>query len=91
MATISSINIKIGHLNMNTVVNKIDEVKELLNRNMFDILFLAETKIDSTVSSRLVSHPGLFPEKNKGIRAYVKISARNVIFSIPYHSCRKYV
>ena len=25
---------------------------------MFDILFLAETKIDSTVSSRLVSHPG---------------------------------
>ena len=26
---------------------------------MFDILFLAETKIDSTVSSHLVSHPGL--------------------------------
>ena len=25
---------------------------------MFDILFLAETKIDSTVSSLLVSHPG---------------------------------
>ena len=30
----------------------------MLNRNMFDILFLAETKIDSTVSSHLVSHPG---------------------------------
>ena len=52
-------NIKIGYLNINSVVNKIDEVKELLNRNMFDILFLAETKIDSTVSSHLVSHPGL--------------------------------
>ena len=51
-------NIKIGYLNINSVVNKIDEVKELLNRNMFDILFLAETKIDSTVSSLLVSHPG---------------------------------
>ena len=51
-------NIKIGYLNINSVVNKIDEVKELLNRNMFDILFLAETKIDSTVSSHLVSHPG---------------------------------
>ena len=36
-------NIKIGYLNINSVVNKIDEVKELLNRNMFDILFLAET------------------------------------------------
>ena len=51
-------NIKIGYLNINSVVNKIDKVKELLNRNMFDILFLAETKIDNTVSSRLDSHPG---------------------------------
>ena len=33
----------------------------MLNRNMVDILFLAETKIDSTVSSRLVSHPGFRP------------------------------
>ena len=48
----------IGNLNINSVVNKIDAVKELLNRNMFDILFLAETKIDSTVSSHLVSHSG---------------------------------
>ena len=40
------------------MVSKIDQVKELLNINMFDILFLAETKIDSTVSSHLVSHPG---------------------------------
>ena len=46
----------IGNLNINSVVNKIGEVKELLNRNMFDILFLAETKIDSTVSAHLVSH-----------------------------------
>ena len=50
-------NIKIGYLNINSVVNKIDEVKELLNRNMFDILFLAETKIGSTDSSHLVSPP----------------------------------
>ena len=32
-------------------------MKELPNRNIFDIFFLAETKIDSTVSLRLVSHP----------------------------------
>lgn len=54
------------------MVNKIDEVKELLNRNMFDILFPAEAKIDSTVSSHLVSHPG-FPtirkDRKKGGRA----------------------
>ena len=71
-------NIKIGYLNINSVVNKIDEVKELLNRNMFDILFLAETKIDSTVSSRLVSHPGfrtIRKDRKKGaggLLAYIR-------------------
>ena len=68
----------IGNLNINSVVNKIDEVKELLNRNMFDILFLAETKIDSTVSSRLVSHPGfrtIRKDRKKGaggLLAYIR-------------------
>ena len=71
-------NIKIGYLNINSVVNKIDEVKELLNRNMFDILFLAETKIDSTVSSHLVSHPGfrtIRKDRKKGaggLLAYIR-------------------
>jgi exonuclease III len=35
-----------------------DEVKDMLNRNMFDILFIAETKIDKTVSLALVTHTG---------------------------------
>ena len=71
-------NIKIGYLNINSVVNKIDEVKELLNRNMFDILFLAETKIDSTVSSHLVSHPGFRTTRKDrkkgagGLLAYIR-------------------
>ena len=71
-------NIKIGYLNINSVVNKIDEVKDLLNRNMFDILFLAETKIDSTVSSHLVSHPGfrtIRKDRKKGaggLLAYIR-------------------
>ena len=71
-------NIKIGYLNINSVVNKIDEVKELLNRKTFDILFLAETKIDSTVSSHLVSHPGFrtFRKDRKkgagGLLAYIR-------------------
>ena len=51
-------NLKIGYLNINSIINKMDEVKEMLNRNMFDILFIAETKIDKSVSSALVSHPG---------------------------------
>ena len=45
---------------------------------MFDILFLAETKIDSTVSSRLVSHPGfrtIRKDRKKGaggLLAYIR-------------------
>ena len=71
-------NIKIGYLNINSVVNKIDEVKELLNRNMFEISFLVETKIGSTVSSHLVSHPGfrtIRKDRKKGaggLLAYIR-------------------
>ena len=39
-------NLKIAYLNINSLINKVDEVKEMLSRNMFDILFIAETKID---------------------------------------------
>ena len=68
----------IGNLKINSVVNKIDEVKEFLNRNMFDILSLAETKIDSSVSSHLVSHQGfrtIRKDRKKGaggLLAYIR-------------------
>ena len=45
---------------------------------MFDILFLAETKIDSTASSHLVSHPGfrtIRKDRKKGaggLLAYIR-------------------
>ena len=38
-------NIKFGHLNINSIQNKMDEVRDMLIRNMFDILFIAETKL----------------------------------------------
>lgn len=51
-------NIKIAHLNINSIQNKLDEVKDMLNRNMFDILFIGETKLDGMYSSSLLYHPG---------------------------------
>ena len=51
-------NIKIAYLNINSIQNKLDEVKEMLNRSLIDILFIAETKIDSTFSSNLLTQPG---------------------------------
>ena len=51
-------NLKIAYLNINSIQNKLDEVKVMLNENLFDILFIAETKIDSTFSNDLLSQPG---------------------------------
>ena len=51
-------NLKIAYLNINSLINKTDEVKDMLNKEMFDILFIAETKIDKTVSSSLLSQSG---------------------------------
>ena len=51
-------NVKFGHLNINSVQNKMDEVRDMLIRNMFDILFIAETKIDSTYSDDLFRQSG---------------------------------
>ena len=71
-------NLIIGHLNINSIYNKLDEVKYLLNKNMFDILFLAEAKIDRTVSDALLNHHGyrLIRQDRKkgtgGIMAYIR-------------------
>ena len=49
-------NLVIGHLNINIVYNKLDEIKNLLSKKMFDILFLAETKVDQTTSNAYLNH-----------------------------------
>jgi len=43
-------NLKIAHLNINSLLNKLDEVKNMLNRYLFVILFISDTKLDSTAS-----------------------------------------
>ena len=67
-------NLKVGYLNINSIINKTDEVKEMLNKNMFDILFIAETKIDKTLSSSLVSQSGF-----RLVRQYRKKGAGGLI------------
>ena len=43
-------NLKIAHLNINSLQNKLDGVKNMLNKGLFDILFISETKLDGTTS-----------------------------------------
>ena len=51
-------NLKLAYLNINSITNKIYEVREMLGKEMFDILFIAESKIDSTTSTTLLAQPG---------------------------------
>jgi len=41
-------NLIMGHLNINGLGNKIFEVHDMLIENFFDLLFLAETKLDAS-------------------------------------------
>ena len=49
-------NVKIGHLNVNSIYGKADEVIDLLNTCRFDIFFVGESKIDGSVNSSLFAH-----------------------------------
>ena len=49
-------NFKIGHLNVNSILGKADEVINLLDECAFDILFITESKINGTTSSSLFAH-----------------------------------
>ena len=51
-------NLKIGHLNINSLQNKLDEVKNILNKCLFDIFFISETKLDGTTSDSFLQQPG---------------------------------
>ncbi|XP_056018787.1 uncharacterized protein LOC130054186 [Ostrea edulis] len=37
-----------GYLNINSLAGKYDQIKDILQRNLIDMLFLAETKIDAS-------------------------------------------
>ena len=71
-------NLTIAHLNNNASVNKVDEVKSILDECSFDILFLAETKLNSTIGNLLLDHPNYRilrkgrSRNGGGIMAYVR-------------------
>ena len=79
-------NLKLAYLNINSITNNINEVKEMLGKGMFDILFIAESKIDSTTSTTLLAQTGfrlVSRDRKKGgggilvyIRAYLSVYRR---------------
>lgn len=65
-------NIKIAHLNINSIQNKLDEVKDMLNRIMFDILFIGETKLDGMYSPRLPDCTKRSKKGAGGLMAFIR-------------------
>ncbi|PFX30129.1 hypothetical protein AWC38_SpisGene5115 [Stylophora pistillata] len=51
-------NLKMGHMNINSLQNKLEEVKYILNKCLFDIFFISETKLDGTTSDSFLQQPG---------------------------------
>ena len=62
-----------GYLNINSVYNKIDKVKKLLNRNMFDISFLAEKKRSTVLFHRTWFHTKDFALFAKIVRRALEV------------------
>ena len=50
-------NLSIAHQNINSLQNKMDEIRTLLNQELFDVLVLTETKIDSSYNNSFFQHP----------------------------------
>ena len=50
--------IKIMHLNINSLFLKIDEIHAILDTKEFDMVFLNETKLDSFIPNTKVCHQG---------------------------------
>ena len=86
MAAYYKFNLSITHQNINSLQNKMDEIRALLNQEPFDILVLTETKIDSSYNNSLFQHPLyriISRDRKKGgggIMVYIKhsVSAHDV-------------
>ena len=51
--------VKIGHLNIRSLLKKIDEINILIHQNSFDILAISETWLSDKIPNELVNIPGL--------------------------------
>jgi exonuclease III len=48
----------IGHININSIRYKFQEIRDLFDRNLVDLFCVSETKIDNTFSDQLFSVDG---------------------------------
>ena len=70
--------IQIGHLNIRSLPNKIDEVRIIMNEQHFDILAISETWLSDHIHSEIVHISGYHLYRNDrrshggGVLLYIK-------------------
>ena len=75
--------VKIGHLNIRSLLKKIDEIKILIHQNSFDILAISETWLSDKIPNELVNIPGFNvyrkdrPSHGGGVLIYIKETLRH--------------
>ena len=73
--------LKIAHLNVNRLVNKLDGVRELMSTYNFDVLTLRETWLSSNISDCEVTIPG-YTLVRKDRNGSTKLNGGGVLFYI---------
>lgn len=78
-------NLKIAHLNINSLQNKLDEVKNMLNKSVFDSLFISQTKLDGTTSDSFLQQPGyrtIRRDRKKGVGGLIAFLYKKIFPSV---------
>ena len=76
-------NLKVLHLNINSIFSKIDSFYDILDRCKYDILFINESKLNLSIPDSKISHKnytlyrrdrdfGYFNNRSGGILLYIK-------------------
>ena len=76
--------LKIGHLNIRSILGKMDTLKISLNENPFDVLTISETWLTSNISDDEISIPGYSLTKNDRIEKHGGGTLAFVKNTIPY-------
>lgn len=68
----------VAHLNINSLKSKFDEIQDMFNEKIVDVLFISETKLDSSYRDGLFETPGYkFERRDRdvfggGLAAFIK-------------------
>ena len=88
--------VKIGHLNIRSLLKKIDEIKILIHQNSFHILDISETWLSDKIPNELVNIPGFNvyrkdrPSHGWGVLIYIKETWGVLIYikeTLPHTYC----